>query len=242
MASDAINPGLQYAKTYEGLNGCDTEIVIEFTPEAGGGLQFEAGLGLESLAKETEAALRFSVKVYATEDEIIVLAGLTQIRAAQFVTPPPCEKEMDVEIIRFSKFLVCKNTGEAVEATIAFRRADDWYTTEISHDSSAPTAFQTDPETEISYDDDGVTTVYPSFTITLSAADAPESCGVMYWDPLLTSITFGEIRSPEASNVIVETTDWALIGGIIGGVALLLLILAIAFQRRRRRSRKPEEL
>ena len=33
-ASDAVNPGLQYAKTYTGRNGCDVEIVLEFQPKA----------------------------------------------------------------------------------------------------------------------------------------------------------------------------------------------------------------
>ena len=33
--ADASLPGLQYAKTYTGRNGCDTEIVIELTPKPG---------------------------------------------------------------------------------------------------------------------------------------------------------------------------------------------------------------
>ena len=82
VASDTLNPGLQYAKTYAGRNGCDVEVVLEFLPQAGGGLEVQASLGLESLAKETEMALRYSVKAYATSTEIVVTAGLRQVYVA----------------------------------------------------------------------------------------------------------------------------------------------------------------
>jgi hypothetical protein len=148
----------RYAKTYSGRNGCDVEIVIEFQPKEGGGLEIEAGINLESMAKETEAALRASVKTYATDDEIIVTAGLKQIREGQFVEALPCE-DVDVEIIRFAKQFVCKATGQKV---------------------AADTSFQTDPPTTFAYHEDGTTTISPKFRITLGAAAAPESCGSLY--------------------------------------------------------------
>ena len=105
--------------TDAGRNGCDVEIVIEFQPQAGGGLEMKANLGLESLAKETEANLRYSVKAYATDSEIIVTAGLKELREGQFLEPLACEQGVDVEIIRFSKSFVCKATGALVEAANA---------------------------------------------------------------------------------------------------------------------------
>jgi hypothetical protein len=166
----------RYAKTYSGRNGCDVEIVIEFQPKEGGGLEIEAGINLESMAKETEAALRASVKTYATDDEIIVTAGLKQIREGQFVEALPCE-DVDVEIIRFAKQFVCKATGQKVAADIAFLRANDQY---VPVSSSSTTSFQTDPPTTFAYHEDGTTTISPKFRITLGAAAAPESCGSLY--------------------------------------------------------------
>ena len=38
---DSRNAGLQYAKTFTGENGCDTEVVWEIEPRAGGGIDLE---------------------------------------------------------------------------------------------------------------------------------------------------------------------------------------------------------
>ena len=228
-ATDSINPGLQYAKTYTGRNGCDVEVVLEFKPQAGGGLEIEVDLGLESMAKETEAALRASVKTYATEDEVIVLAGLKEIREGQFVEALPCEEGVDVEIIRFSKKFVCKATGAMAEAGIAFRRADDQHydvTTSLLR-------YQTEPPTATTYDSDGITTRMPGFRLTLSTVDAPESCETLYWDPILAAVTFDTMTSAEEPDEAEDDGGGmgtgALIGAIAGGVAVVGGVAALAY-------------
>ena len=232
-ATDTVNPGLQHAKSYGGRHGCDVEIVVEFQPKAGGGLLVSAGLSLESLAKETQAALRYSVKTFQTATEVIVLAGLKQIREGQFIALLPCEEDLDVEIIRFSKLFVCKGTRASVAAAIKFGRADVSETSDISSSPAQPTTFQTAPPTSITYHPDGTTTREPYFTLELSAGDAPESCGTLYWDPLLASISFdgGSANGYNQTTGDTPRDSPSLIGPIVGGVvgALVAAALLAAF-------------
>jgi hypothetical protein len=50
-ATDTLNPGLQYASTFAGNNGCDVEIVLEITPISGGGVHLEVSLPLEAMTE-----------------------------------------------------------------------------------------------------------------------------------------------------------------------------------------------
>ena len=50
--------GLQYAKSFAGENGCDTEVVWEIKPMAGGGIDMELGVPLDATSCETAQALR----------------------------------------------------------------------------------------------------------------------------------------------------------------------------------------
>jgi len=222
VASDTVNPGLQYAKSYAGRNGCDVEIVLEFQPQSGGGLEMQAKLQLESLAKETEAALRYSVRAYATDTEIVVTAGLKEMREAQFLEPLSCEEGAQAELIRFSKSFVCKATKASVEAQITFHRADG----SMVAVPTTPVAFQTSPPTAIEYESDETTRRYPFFNLKLEPSQAPESCETLYWDPLLASITFDSWQA--APSGVAEPESQSLLWWILGGVAALLVAVAVA--------------
>ena len=58
VSTDTVNPGLKYAKSFAGSNGCSVEIVLEFGIKPGGGLEITGSFPLESMAYERENAVR----------------------------------------------------------------------------------------------------------------------------------------------------------------------------------------
>ena len=84
----------------------------------------------------------------------------------------------------------------------------------------------------------------------LDASEAPESCGALYWDPLLASITFEDgtpdgapdaPASPPASSDEAPALD-SLVGpiaGAVGGTVGLLLAVGVVFYWRKRRKSPP---
>jgi len=184
MAStDTVNPGLKYAGSFSGSNGCDLEVVLELGLMNGGGLNVMGSIPLESMALERELAVRGSVKVCKTDTEIIVLAGVKELREAQnLVYNPECEIG-DREIIRFSRNFICKATGQAVTADMVFH-TQDGETMDISDDCSNPTPYLAGPNKKMKLHEAA------SFTMSLDAVRAPTSCGAMYWDPLLAPLDF----------------------------------------------------
>ena len=74
--------------------------------------------------------------------------------------------------------------------------------------------------------------------ISLSAEDAPESCGTLYWDPVLSPLnTAGGLMEPGALELFRDNDDIALIASILAAVVLLVVGVAL-WLRRRTKSRK----
>ena len=77
---DERNKGLKYAKTFTGENGCDTEVVWELKPLAGGGLEMEVTVPLDATTCEGEQALRNAIVVYFTGDEVCISTRMHAFR------------------------------------------------------------------------------------------------------------------------------------------------------------------
>ena len=203
-----MNPGLKYAHSFAGINGCSIEIVLEVSIKAGGGVSVVGSFPLESMALEREKAVRGSVSLCKTEKEIIAFAGIKQLREAQNVEYDPTCETGNREILRFSRTFVCKATGQSVEASFEFNTKTG-VASKVSSDCTKPTPYMTGtPGTGMKLHE------APSFTMTLTAAQAPESCGAMYWDPLLAPLDFGKQTMPaltQFSGEAVRATGSAMI-------------------------------
>ena len=194
--ADERNLGLKYAKTFTGENGCDTEVVWEITPQNGGGVEMELTVPLDAASCETEQGLRNAVHVYYTGEEVVVLVTRRALKEAHYLNAT-CDAGGYKELVRFASSFVCKETGESVSATVKFfnDRDEEYAASQLSTDASNPTPYYTGTgvnylgqggrctEGGISYRPHG-----SRFQISASAADAPESCGSFYWDPLLQAV------------------------------------------------------
>ena len=175
VSTDTINPGLKYAHSFAGLNGCAIEIVLEVSIKAGGGVEVIGSFPFESIALERELAVRGSVAVCKTSQEIIALAGAKELRESQNVEYDPTCETGKREVLRFSRTFVCKATGESVEASFEFETIDGTVS-DISSDCNNPTTYQSNPPGEM------VLHQAASFKMLLDASQAPESCGAMCVD------------------------------------------------------------
>ena len=216
VSTDTVNPGLMYAHSFAGINGCAIEIVLEVAIQSTGGVVLIGDFPFESMAVEREKAVRGSVSVCATTDEIIVYAGIRELREAQNVEyDEGCETGMR-EMLRFSCTFVCKTTGSAVQADFQFF-AINGPVSQISTDCTNPTPYQTNPPSPMALHQSA------TFQMTLSPAQAPQSCGAMYWDPLLAPLDFGEGDAPTPGSGFPM---W-VVGVIVGGAVVALVILAV---------------
>lgn len=180
-------------------------------------------LPLESSTEEREIAVRSSVKVFKTDEEYVVLAGAKEFKEAQNLDAKG--EKGDVELLRFSRTFVCRSTGERVEAALTFGRADGTGVANkaISTKAADPTPFQTDPPSEV------IMHEAAGFDLVLTAQQAPESCGSMYWDPLLQtpSPVNTSLGASLGGTEVPLAINWLAIGlGIGGGVVVLLAGLA----------------
>ena len=181
VSTDTVNPGLKYAHSFAGLNGCSIEIVLEVSIKPGGGVEVTGSFPLESMILEREKAVRGSVAVCKTSEEIIALAGVKELRESQNVDyDASCETGYR-EMLRFSRTFVCKATGKSVEASFKFETMQGQATT-VSSDCSKPTAYNTNANPASGM----IQHQSASFRMVLDASQAPESCGAMYANLLLT--------------------------------------------------------
>lgn len=263
--ADDRNLGLKYAKTFTGESGCDTEVVWEIEPKAGGGLYLELQVPLDAKSCETEQGLRNAVATYYTGEELVVLVGKKALKEASYLNST-CGAGGYRELVRFAANFVCKSTGANVAATVTFMndQGTQLQLSELSTDPSNPTPFYTG--TGVNYFGsegvcDGGSDWRPAgsrFTMTASAADAPESCGTLYWDPLLQAVPGDGFAwqlvdgvyvavSPDdidgLNGTISTSTDTntdetennpvpAIIGGTVGGLLALLVGGWVLYKRR----------
>jgi len=212
-STDDVNPGLKYAGSFSGSNGCDLEVVLELQLKKGGGLAVTGSIPLESMALERELAVRGSVKVCKTADEIIVLAGVKELRESQNLAHDPECEGGDREIIRFSRSFICKATGEAVTADLVFHTHGDETENNVSDDCLNPTPYLAPGSNKKMKLHEAA-----SFTMSLDAKRAPSSCEAMYWDPLLAPLDFavpvnknadpaGGVAGRDAANAKSDDAD-----------------------------------
>ena len=194
---DSRNAGLQYAKTFTGENGCDTEVVWEIEPKAGGGIDLELTVPIDANSCETEAGLRNAIHVWYTGEEVVVVVKRRALKEASYLST--CDSDGYKELLRFASTFVCKATGEAVAASVKFYDDVDreYALSNLSTDAANPTPYftgkgvnylGTNPpgrcvEGGLSYRPHG-----SRFSISATAENAPESCGSFYWDPLLEAV------------------------------------------------------
>ena len=224
VSTDTVNPGLKYAHSFAGLNGCSIEIVLEVSIKPGGGAELTGSFPLESMALDREKAVRGSVSVCKTAEEIIAFAGVKELRESQNVEHDVTCESGNREILRFSRTFVCKATGEIVEASFEFETAAG-PVREISSDCSIPTAYKASQGAE-----GMVLHQSASFKMILDSSQAPESCGAMYWDPLISPLDFGaaaaavEFAGEEGeAGPDEEGFPLWILGPILGGVALVAI-------------------
>lgn len=233
---DSRNAGLQYAKTFTGENGCDTEVVWEIEPKAGGGIDLELTVPLDANSCETEAGLRNAIHVWYTGEEVVVVVKRRALKEASYLST--CDSDGYKELLRFASNFVCKATGETVAASVKF--LDDRYREyslgELSTDAANPTPYFTGVgvnylgeggrcvEGGLSYRPHGSV-----FRISATAADAPESCGTFYWDPLLEAVPGDGFawELKDGSNANNAGGDTEVIIGAVVGVVVVIAIIAV---------------
>lgn len=166
-----------------------------------GGVEMVASLPFEAMTEEREIGVRSAVAVYQTSDETIVLLETAALLRSQgLVDLDDTSISGYTEIIRFSRTFVCKATGARVEASLVFDRADGSSTSTISSSANNPTLYQTDPPSTV------VMHQAAGFRLSLTAEQAPMSCGTMYWDPLMQPVQ-GPSASTSACSDIACTAD-----------------------------------
>lgn len=207
---DSRNDGLQYAYEMKGEHGCDVEIVYEFFPRPGGGLMVEISQTMGDMnapAGDPQHDLTDSTQAYAMPDKhiAIVQVSTSALRRAQHLPfRAGCEEEATLTtVIKFSTQFICKATGRRIDvSSIQMSRTHPGgkLLEPLSRDPERPTTFQVDPASPTDCYrrmDCGGFQHAPDFVLTLDAADAPESCGSFYWDPLLQAVS-GDGRSASA--------------------------------------------
>ena len=212
-AQDRRNRGLEYAKTFAGENGCDTEVVWEIKPMSGGGIDMELTTPLDATSCETEKELRNNIAVHFTGDEVVVSVTRRALTYANFLDSACADASGYKELVRFAANFVCAATGEEVVADIIYLDDRDqpyapnpstragggvWNGQTIlplSRDASNPTPFYTGVGVNYlqpgGYCTTGGISHRPHggrFQIRANASVAPESCGTFFWDPLLSAV------------------------------------------------------
>ena len=177
--NDTNNEGLQYATKMKGENGCDVEILYEFKPQSGGGLRVNPSLTYS----ESERSLLDSSSAYIIEEDAIAIMSVdkTLVRESQHLPPQECDNGT-LNTLKFSTQFVCKSTGQKVNITSIKYKGADGHEVDISADPNSPTYFQ-DPNNYIADPDNA-----PDLFLSIDELDAPESCGWMYWDPLVANM------------------------------------------------------
>jgi hypothetical protein len=174
----------------------------------GGGLVLFGGLPLSAQGEDLANAWRNSVSFCKTDKEIIVFAGSKETREAQNIPyDATCEPRRNRELLRFSQSFVCKKTGKPVIANFEVEGLKDG----ISGNCSNPTPWRTTPP--VTGKDGGE----PTFIMRLTAEQAPESCGGMYWDPLLTPVDFDEQKGSVSYTQGPKATPSGGGGGCLRG-------------------------
>lgn len=217
--NDIRNEGLQYATEMKGESGCDVEILYEFKPKTGGGLRVVPSLTFPIFWEDTEKSadtrkLLDSSTAYLNEGIAVATMSVEKrvVRETQYLPPQECDNG-SLSSLKFSTQFVCKSTQQKVNITTIHYKGADGIITSISTDPNNPTHYQ-DPNNYISNPNNS-----PDLFIELSAADAPESCGWMYWDPLLASMP-GDGQGVQA----IGTSYLILILSISAGVLVLALV------------------
>jgi hypothetical protein len=195
-ASGQTNPGLMHAHLVDGMSGCDVELVFEVTPKAGGGLDLEFGFPLFAFTRERQARLRSSAAVWISEsaEHGGTVHFVVQSSALQHAQIMPCADSMPEDAYEalgsFALTFVCKASGGRVTAEMFVRLADGSMmpSADISRNSSAPTLWAAGGQA----DAEGA----PTFRFELTAEQAPESCGVMFFDPLF--------KPPEGDGLLLK--------------------------------------
>jgi hypothetical protein len=131
------------------------------------------------------------------------------------------------EIVRFSRTFICKSTGERLTPSLQFERAggSSMGEAEISIDCDNPTPYQTDPPSTV------VMHQAAGFRLELTPAQAPESCGSIYWDPLLAPHDFGATNSTSSSTPGGGGGSDTLTIGLGVGIPVGVLLLAAVYSR-----------
>lgn len=197
---DSNNAGLPYAHPFPGANGCNAEVVYELKPRTGGGLSAHASI------EQLFLSVFKTVKWYGTDDEVVVLASRSAYKASARHSVPAqagCD-DGDVEILRFSRSFICKATGETVTASIDGPEGATLGT------ASSPQTFASVYPQLMDLPNDGANgdAQYSiGFSLSLSAADAPESCESMYWDPYLQTPLGGGAPSYEMTYTLTLAGD-----------------------------------
>ena len=178
---DPKNAGLPYAHPFPSANGCNAEVVYEFKPKAGGGL--EVNLGLEQLMMRVMK----TVSWLGTDKEVVITAARAAIKkAARY--PVPLDQECDAEgvteeLVRFSRSFICASTGQRVVASV-FGPKDS----ALKFHPEKPVKFEDMfPNLMSKTDAPGFDFGGLDFRLGLNESQAPASCGTMYWDPYLQS-------------------------------------------------------
>jgi hypothetical protein len=184
---DNRNAGLPYAKIFGDANGCSAEVVYEFTPASGGGLAVGVCATTVEWTYEGEQRLRDASALYDAGDEIVVQVKTEALRQSQNLASDTACDTGYTDFFRFSKNFICKSTGVSVAASsISWANVLDQWSTTISTDPSNPSLFQTEPYSpNDGWASGGGHSKSLCMLVTLDAAAAPESCGTMYWDPLV---------------------------------------------------------
>jgi len=217
---ETANAGLQYAKQMKGANGCDSEVIYEFQPMSGGGVKVEIsvmgqpafdvnsaeGMAAKKSISDTLIAYRdpsINELIMTFDAETVRLAKGLEIRG-------DCDRG-NLTAMRFSTQFICKNTGAPINITSLRWKDARGIWSEISTDPSNPSIWHVPPY-DAFY---GVNASYckgsecPSceacnannymsdWYLEVDAANASESCGSFYWDPLIAS-TVGDGRGASA--------------------------------------------
>mmetsp|Transcript_76725 Transcript_76725/g.193018 ORF Transcript_76725/g.193018 Transcript_76725/m.193018 type:complete len:641 (+) Transcript_76725:41-1963(+) len=183
------NPGLMYAHLVAGMSGCDVEMVFEVKPKVGGGLEMRTSFPLFAFTFERQVRLRESSAVWVSgaADSAYgeALHFCVSQPALQHAQNLPCADTQPeaafVEMGAFALTFVCQATGERVAAQMEMQMANgSWISSSaLSRSQLEPTRWRDASAAGV----DGPE--FPVFRLALTAEQAPESCGVMFFDPLL---------------------------------------------------------
>jgi len=177
--AEPANLGLNYAHPFPGSNGCNAEVVYEFKPKTGGGLD---------ITVSTEGMLQhviITAKWWATGEEVVVVASRNAFKAAaRYPLPADNCTQADYEMVRFSRSFICKETGQRVTASIEGPEAS--ILGNVTHPTTYADVFPN--KMTLNESDAGFQSGSIGFKLALTAAQSPENCTTMYWDPYLQGV------------------------------------------------------